>query len=108
MLLKMPRENPEDSYFFALSHSIRQEIFRLAVNREKNLLSPAEAARILGFDVSKTAYHMKVLRNYALMELIDEVQNGGTVEHFYRPVEKAVEHPVIASFLKALPCTPDE
>ncbi len=97
----MPRKKPEEFYFFALSPSIRQELLRLAVNRNKKL-SPAEAARFLGVDTSTTAYHMKVLTDSGVMELVDEVPTGGTVQHFYRPVQEALNHPVIASFLKQL------
>lgn len=51
--------------------------------------SPRELEQELGEGLSQVSYHVKVLYDFALIELTGTEPRRGAVEHFYRAVERA-------------------
>jgi DNA-binding transcriptional ArsR family regulator len=73
-----------------LSHPVRTKC--LTVLAEK-VASPRELAEILDEDLSNVSYHVRVLDELGLIELVKEEPVRGAVAHFY----KAVERPLISA-----------
>ena len=66
----------------ALRHPLRREILKTMARRAK--ASPREVADILGSPLSNTSYHVRVLLDCDAVELVDQAQVRGSVQHFYR------------------------
>lgn len=71
----------------ALTHSVRVQILSLIVDGE---WSPNQLHKELGIGLSQISYHIKVLKDFELIELTKEEPRRGAVEHFYRAVERVV------------------
>lgn len=65
----------------ACSGPPRRRILRLF--SLSNPLSPTEIARLLEEPVSNIAYHLRVLDELDTVELVNERQARGAIEHFY-------------------------
>jgi DNA-binding transcriptional ArsR family regulator len=65
----------------ALSHPLRAHL--LATLNER-LASPTEMADEIGLDVAFLSYHVRVLRDFGCIELVETGQRRGATEHFYR------------------------
>jgi DNA-binding transcriptional ArsR family regulator len=65
----------------ALSHPLRAHL--LATLNER-LASPVELADEIGLDVAFLSYHVRVLRDFGCIELVETGQRRGATEHFYR------------------------
>ncbi len=59
----------------------------------ERVASPKEIAPLLELSTSATSYHVKKLATLGLIELVEEREVGGTIQHFYR----AVARPVISN-----------
>jgi DNA-binding transcriptional ArsR family regulator len=70
-----------------LSHPLRVQILTLINERP---WSPRELQRELGEGLSQVSYHVKVLRDFELIELVKTEPRRGAVEHFYSPVERII------------------
>jgi len=70
----------------ALSHPLRVVILDLLNNGE---WSPRELERELGEGLSQISYHVKVLKDFELIEMTRTAPRRGAVEHYYRAVERA-------------------
>lgn len=70
----------------ALAHPLRWQILALLNERE---WSPNELSEELVEGLSQISYHVKVLNDYELIEMIKTEPRRGAVEHFYRAVERA-------------------
>jgi predicted ArsR family transcriptional regulator len=70
----------------AVSHRVRSLVF--SILRER-VASPAELGRELMIDVNQIAYHVRTLRKWELIELIDTRQVRGATEHFFAAVKLA-------------------
>ncbi len=70
----------------ALQSPLRTQILAYMNDRE---WSPRELQRELGQGLSQVSYHVKVLKDYELIELTRTEPRRGAVEHFYRAVERA-------------------
>jgi DNA-binding transcriptional ArsR family regulator len=68
----------------ALSHPLRAQALPLFDGRP---ISPNQVARQLDVDVSRLAYHVRVLRQLGCIELVETKQKRGALEHFYRATE---------------------
>lgn len=68
----------------ALAHPLRAKVLPLFA---EGTVSPVQAARQLEVDVSHLAYHIRVLRNLGLIELVETKQRRGALEHFYRATD---------------------
>jgi hypothetical protein len=51
--------------------------------------SPRELERELGEGLSQVSYHVKVLHDFELIELVDTQPRRGAVEHYYKAIERA-------------------
>jgi DNA-binding transcriptional ArsR family regulator len=68
-----------------LSHPVRTECLTLLAEQ---VVSPRELAEILDEDLSNVSYHVRVLKELGLIELVSEKSVRGAVAHFYRAVER--------------------
>jgi predicted ArsR family transcriptional regulator len=69
----------------ALSHPARAKA--LVVCAERNA-SPSEIAKELKIATPTAAYHVKVLEELGLVELVEEAPVRGSVAHFYKAVRR--------------------
>jgi DNA-binding transcriptional ArsR family regulator len=69
----------------ALSHPTRVKILSVVAERPA---SPTEMYEEIGETLGNTSYHARVLCEYGLIEVVEEQQVRGAVEHFYRAVER--------------------
>src|SRR5690349_20329496 len=70
----------------ALSHPLRVQVLDLLNSRE---WSPRELEAELGEGLSQVSYHVKVLKDFELIEMTRTEPRRGAVEHFYRAIERA-------------------
>lgn len=70
----------------SLAHELRAEI--LAILNER-MASPNELAKELGEGLSQVSYHVKVLKDFELIEMTRTEPRRGAVEHYYRAIERA-------------------
>ncbi|HEU4707346.1 MAG TPA: winged helix-turn-helix domain-containing protein [Solirubrobacterales bacterium] len=68
-----------------LSHRVRAECLTLLSER---VASPRELAETLDEDLSNVSYHVRVLSELGLIELVKEEPVRGAVAHFYKAVER--------------------
>lgn len=71
----------------ALSHKERVQCLSILSEREA---SPNELSELLNTGLSKVSYHVKVLRDYELIEMVRTEPRRGAVEHFYRASQRAI------------------
>lgn len=72
-----------------LSHPVRVECLTLLAER---VASPRELAEAIDEDLSNVSYHVRVLDELGLIELVREESVRGAVAHYY----KAVERPLLS------------
>jgi DNA-binding transcriptional ArsR family regulator len=70
----------------AMSHNLRVRILAYMNDRP---WSPRELSIELDEGLSQVSYHVGVLRDFDLIELVKTEPRRGAVEHFYRAVERA-------------------
>lgn len=70
-----------------LSHPLRVRCLTLINERP---WSPKELQKELGEGLSQISYHIKVLKDFELIELVGTEPRRGAVEHFYGPVERVI------------------
>jgi DNA-binding transcriptional ArsR family regulator len=73
-----------------LSHPVRTECLTILATRTA---SPRQLSKLLDHDLSNVSYHVRVLEELELIELVGEESVRGAVAHFY----KAVERPLAAA-----------
>jgi DNA-binding transcriptional ArsR family regulator len=69
----------------ALSHPLRLEILAILNDR---MASPNELSRELEEGLSQVSYHVKVLRDFDMIEMVKTEPRRGAVEHYYRASEE--------------------
>ncbi len=79
-------EPVEERLMKALSHPLRIQILTLVNERP---WSPNELSKELEEGLSQVSYHVKVLRDFKLIELTNTEPRRGAVEHYYKAVERA-------------------
>jgi DNA-binding transcriptional ArsR family regulator len=90
---KKPRQAKKDGELVdqrlmkALAHSLRVRCLALMTDRP---WSPRELSDELGEGLSQVSYHVTVLKDFELIELVETVPRRGAVEHFYRTVERVI------------------
>jgi len=72
-----------------VSHPVRTECLTILAQR---VASPRELSEILNHDLSNVSYHVRVLDELELIELVKEEPVRGAVAHYY----KAVERPLLS------------
>ncbi|MGN6557627.1 MAG: ArsR/SmtB family transcription factor [Solirubrobacterales bacterium] len=73
-----------------LSHPLRTKCLTILSDR---VASPRQISELLDEDLSNVSYHVRVLGELGLIELVNEESVRGAVAHFY----KAVERPLISA-----------
>jgi len=68
-----------------LSHPLRTQCLTILTDR---VASPREIAESLDEDLSNVSYHVRVLSELGLIELVREEPVRGAVAHFYKSVER--------------------
>ena len=71
----------------AFAHPARGEALTILTERTA---SPTELADQLGLDVRYLSYHVKLLRDWGLIELVGEKPRRGATEHFYRATTRTL------------------
>ncbi len=70
-----------------LSHPARWYALDILNQR---MASPKELAREIGIEVGLMSYHVKELKKYDFVELVDTAPRRGAVEHFYKATKRAI------------------
>jgi DNA-binding transcriptional ArsR family regulator len=70
----------------ALAHPLRVKILALLNDRE---WSPNELSAEVGEGLSQVSYHVKVLRDFEMIDMTRTEPRRGAVEHYYRAIERA-------------------
>ena len=70
----------------ALAHPLRVRILAYMNDRE---WSPNELSEKLNEGLSQVSYHVKVLKDFEMIEPTKTVPRRGAVEHYYRAIERA-------------------
>jgi DNA-binding transcriptional ArsR family regulator len=83
-----PDSSPQEVLVKALNHPVR--VKALTILTEKTA-SPKEIAAQIDTPLSNVSYHVRVLDELGLVEIVEEESVRGSVAHFY----KAVERPLI-------------
>jgi DNA-binding transcriptional ArsR family regulator len=73
-----------------LSHPVRTKCLTILAER---VASPRELSDLLDHDLSNVSYHVRVLVELGLVELVNEESVRGAVAHYY----KAVERPLLSN-----------
>ena len=73
----------------ANTHPLRVSILEVLGIDGGRVLSPKDLSLELQAPLSTVNYHVTELRNSGLVEVVDERQVRGAIEHFYRAVETA-------------------
>jgi DNA-binding transcriptional ArsR family regulator len=85
---RKPDGSPQEVLVKALNHPVR--VRALTILTEK-IASPKEIAAQIDTPLSNVSYHVRVLDELGLVEIVEEESVRGSVAHFY----KAVERPLI-------------
>ncbi len=72
-------------YVKAMSHPLRVRILAML---DERVASPNELRGWLGGSLGTVAYHVRVLEQLGLIELVNETRVRGAVEHHYRATER--------------------
>lgn len=80
---------PHEKLVKGLSHPVRVECLTVLAKR---VASPRQLSEILEHDLSNISYHVRVLDELGLVELVAEESVRGAVAHFY----KAAERPILS------------
>lgn len=75
------KEVVDERLMKALTHSVRVQILSLMVDGE---WSPNQLHKELGVGLSQISYHIKVLKDFELIEPTKTEPRRGAVEHFYK------------------------
>ncbi len=71
----------------AIAHPLRYQILTKLNDRE---WSPNQLADELAEGLSQVSYHIKVLRDFELIEMTNTEPRRGAVEHFYRATQRPI------------------
>lgn len=85
-------------YREGIRHPVRRQIIRMVV-KEQEALSPSKTAARLDVHLSVVSYHYRELVKAGVLRLAFTRPRRGAAEHFYRPVEAAIKHPIIQLML---------
>lgn len=81
-------KSPQEVLVKALNHPVRVKALTILTER---IASPKEIADLIDAPLSNVSYHVRVLDELGLVEIMEEENVRGSVAHFY----KAVERPLI-------------
>jgi DNA-binding transcriptional ArsR family regulator len=69
----------------ALSHPLRMQLLSLL---DGKVASPVELATRLGEPIGNVSYHVRMLADLELIELVSTTPRRGAIEHHYRAIER--------------------
>ncbi len=81
-------KSPQEVLVKALNHPVRVKALTILTER---IASPKEISEQIEAPLSNVSYHVRVLEELGLIEIMEEESVRGSVAHFY----KAVERPLI-------------
>lgn len=81
-------EVPEAQWAKALSHPLRGRILQRLAERTA---SPGDVAAELGVPLGVVSYHVRMLRDYGMVELVRTEPRRGALQHFYRATVRRTE-----------------
>jgi DNA-binding transcriptional ArsR family regulator len=81
-------KSPQEVLVKALNHPVRVKTLTILTER---IASPKEISEEIDVPLSNVSYHVRVLDELGLIEIMEEESVRGSVAHFY----KAVERPLI-------------
>lgn len=82
---RKPDSSPQEVLVKALNHPVRVEA--LTILTEK-IASPKEIATQIDKPLSNVSYHVRVLDELGLVEIVEEESVRGSVAHFYQAVDR--------------------
>src|SRR3954454_21447472 len=82
------RKSPQEILVKALNHPVRVKALTILTER---IASPKEISEQIDMPLSNVSYHVRVLDELGLVEIVEEESVRGSVAHFY----KAMERPLI-------------
>jgi DNA-binding transcriptional ArsR family regulator len=85
---RQPGKSPQEVLVKALNHPVRVKALTILTER---VASPKEISDQIEMPLSNVSYHVRVLDELGLVEIMEEESVRGSVAHFY----KAVERPLI-------------
>jgi DNA-binding transcriptional ArsR family regulator len=85
---RVPGKSAQEVLVQALSHPVRAKALTILSDR---IASPKEISDEIDAPLSNVSYHVRVLDELGLVEIMEEESVRGSVAHFY----KAVERPLI-------------
>jgi DNA-binding transcriptional ArsR family regulator len=80
------KQSINQSLVKAVSHPLRVEI--LEAFADQGELSPAQIAKSLDQRLGNVSYHVNVLKECEVIELVRTRPRRGALEHFFRPAPK--------------------
>jgi DNA-binding transcriptional ArsR family regulator len=81
--------SPQEVLVTALNHPVR--VKALTILAEK-VASPKEISKQIKVPLSNVSYHVRVLEELGLIEIVEEESVRGSVAHFYKAVERPLIH----------------
>ncbi|HET7418106.1 MAG TPA: winged helix-turn-helix domain-containing protein [Solirubrobacterales bacterium] len=78
-------KSPQQVLVKALNHPVRVKALTILTDRTA---SPKEISELLEVPLSNVSYHVRVLEELGLIEIVEEESVRGSVAHFYRSVER--------------------
>lgn len=81
--------SPQEVLVKALNHPVRVKALTILTERTA---SPKEIAAEIEVPLSNVSYHVRVLDELGLVEIMEEESVRGSVAHFYRAVERPLIH----------------
>jgi DNA-binding transcriptional ArsR family regulator len=85
---RKPGGSPQEVLVKALNHPVRVKALTILTER---IASPKEISEQIETPLSNVSYHVRVLDELGLVEIVEEESVRGSVAHFY----KAMERPLI-------------
>jgi DNA-binding transcriptional ArsR family regulator len=76
---------PVSSIGIIVSHPLRAQCWTILAER---VASPNELTRLIGDELSNVSYHVKVLLEAGVIELVKTEPRRGALEHWYRGIDR--------------------
>jgi DNA-binding transcriptional ArsR family regulator len=77
--------SPQEVLVKALNHPVRVKALTILTER---IASPKEISELIEVPLSNVSYHVRVLDDLGLVEIMEEEAVRGSVAHFYKAVER--------------------
>jgi DNA-binding transcriptional ArsR family regulator len=82
-------KSPQEVLVKALNHPVRVKALTILTER---IASPKEISEEIEIPLSNVSYHVRVLDELGLVEIMEEESVRGSVAHFYKAVERPLIH----------------